>query len=207
MALKICKECGSEVSSTGRCPKCGKDQRNFFIKHKVITFILVIFIITIIFVISEINKNNDANQNYNNESENEINYSKYKTTYQWECTKDIQHEQISENQILAIENDNYNGIVLESGKYKISYIYKDFTSTFGLTTTNKYNRFYFVYIADELGTIQDIMNEKIRYNYWFTFCPEVHDEQIVNVDKGQYIYIEHTPIKEAGYGTIKLEKI
>lgn len=30
MALKICKECGSEVSSKGVCPKCGKDQRIFF---------------------------------------------------------------------------------------------------------------------------------------------------------------------------------
>ena len=25
MALKICKECGAEVSSKGVCPKCGKD--------------------------------------------------------------------------------------------------------------------------------------------------------------------------------------
>ena len=48
MALKICKECGSEVSSTGRCPKCGKDQRNFFIKHKFLTFILILIILGVI---------------------------------------------------------------------------------------------------------------------------------------------------------------
>ncbi|OKZ74661.1 MAG: hypothetical protein BHW00_04010 [Clostridium sp. 26_22] len=48
MALKICKECGTEVSSKGVCPKCGKDQRNFFVKHKVITFILIVIILGII---------------------------------------------------------------------------------------------------------------------------------------------------------------
>lgn len=45
MAIKSCKECGNEVSSSGVCPKCGKDQRNFFMKHKIISFILVLFII------------------------------------------------------------------------------------------------------------------------------------------------------------------
>lgn len=48
MALKICKECGAEVSSKGVCPKCGKDQRNFFVKHKVITFILIVIILGVI---------------------------------------------------------------------------------------------------------------------------------------------------------------
>lgn len=48
MALKKCKECGAEVSSKGICPKCGKDQRNFFVKHKVVTFILVIVIVGVI---------------------------------------------------------------------------------------------------------------------------------------------------------------
>lgn len=46
MAMKKCKECGEEVSSSAKvCPKCGKDQRNFFMKHKVITFILAIVIL------------------------------------------------------------------------------------------------------------------------------------------------------------------
>lgn len=141
------------------------------------------------------------------ENKKETEYSKYTTSYQWECTKDRRHEQIDEYQVLAVEDDGYNGIVLESGRYKISYTFKDYTSTFGISTTNKYNRFYFVYTANELGSIQDIMNEKIKHNDWFTFCPEVHDEEIVELKKGQYVYIEHTPVEEAGDGTIKLEKI
>lgn len=43
MALKKCKECGEEISSSvKKCPKCGKDQRNFFMKHPVIYSILII---------------------------------------------------------------------------------------------------------------------------------------------------------------------
>lgn len=206
--IKECKYCKTQIDEkTKICPNCKNDIRNYFAKHKAITFILVIFIIVIVSVFSEINNTNNTTQNNSNENEKETKYSKYKTTYQWECTKDVQHEQISENQILAIEDDNYDGIVLESGKYKISYTYNDYTSTFGLSTTNKYNRFYFVYIANELGTMQDIISEKIKINHEYTFSPALHDEQIVELERGQYIYIEHTPIKEAGYGTIKLEKI
>ena len=49
MAMKKCKECGTDVSSDAKvCPKCGKDQRNFFMKHKVITFILVVIVLGVI---------------------------------------------------------------------------------------------------------------------------------------------------------------
>ena len=49
MAMKSCKECGEQVSSSAKeCPKCGKDQRNFFAKHKILTFILAVLIIGVI---------------------------------------------------------------------------------------------------------------------------------------------------------------
>lgn len=48
MAMKVCKDCGTELSSKAKiCPKCGLDQRNFFIKHKVLTFILVVMVLGI----------------------------------------------------------------------------------------------------------------------------------------------------------------
>jgi len=43
--LVICKSCGKEIVKGTKCPNCGHDQRNFFMKHKIITVILVIFII------------------------------------------------------------------------------------------------------------------------------------------------------------------
>ena len=48
MAMRICKECGNEVSSKGVCQKCGRDQRSFFAKHKVITFILIVIILGVV---------------------------------------------------------------------------------------------------------------------------------------------------------------
>lgn len=48
MAMKKCKECGEEISSSvKKCPKCGKDQRNFFMKHPVLYTILILIIIAV----------------------------------------------------------------------------------------------------------------------------------------------------------------
>lgn len=44
--MKKCKSCKSEIDSKAtKCPKCGTDQRNWFMKHKIITGILVIIIV------------------------------------------------------------------------------------------------------------------------------------------------------------------
>lgn len=49
MAMKKCKECGEEISSSAKkCPKCGKDQRNFFMKHPVLYTILILIIIGVV---------------------------------------------------------------------------------------------------------------------------------------------------------------
>lgn len=41
-----CKACGKEIAKGAKtCPECGKDQRNFFSKHKILTGIGVLIII------------------------------------------------------------------------------------------------------------------------------------------------------------------
>lgn len=41
-----CKACGAEIAKgVKKCVHCGKDQRNFFMKHKILTGIVVIIII------------------------------------------------------------------------------------------------------------------------------------------------------------------
>lgn len=41
-----CKACGKEIAKgVNKCVHCGKDQRNFFMKHKIITIILALAII------------------------------------------------------------------------------------------------------------------------------------------------------------------
>lgn len=47
--LTHCKACGQETAKgVKKCPNCGKDQRNFFMRHKIITIILAIVLIIII---------------------------------------------------------------------------------------------------------------------------------------------------------------
>ncbi|MBK4205019.1 DUF4352 domain-containing protein [Bacillus subtilis] len=47
--MQHCKTCSQEIAKgVKKCPNCGKDQRNFFMRHKIITFILAIVVIIII---------------------------------------------------------------------------------------------------------------------------------------------------------------
>ncbi len=47
--LVRCKECNQEIAKgVKKCPHCGKDQRNFFMKHKILTAVLAIILIAII---------------------------------------------------------------------------------------------------------------------------------------------------------------
>lgn len=50
MGMNKCKDCGEEVSKDAKaCPKCGKDQRNFFKKHPVWCILGIIVILGVIF--------------------------------------------------------------------------------------------------------------------------------------------------------------
>ncbi|SMC20876.1 hypothetical protein SAMN02745134_01128 [Clostridium acidisoli DSM 12555] len=52
-----CKACGKEIAKGAKlCPSCGKDQRSFFGKHKIITGIAVI--IVLIIIVSAVNGGN-----------------------------------------------------------------------------------------------------------------------------------------------------
>lgn len=47
--LVNCKACGKEIAKgVKKCPHCGKDQRNFFMHHKIITGIGIIIILAVI---------------------------------------------------------------------------------------------------------------------------------------------------------------
>lgn len=44
--MTVCKACGKEVAKGAKaCPNCGKDSRNFFEKHKIISGILVLIVL------------------------------------------------------------------------------------------------------------------------------------------------------------------
>lgn len=47
--LVACKACGKEIGKgVKKCPQCGTDQRNFFMKHKIITGVLVLVVLGVV---------------------------------------------------------------------------------------------------------------------------------------------------------------
>ena len=59
MAMKSCKDCGTEVSSKAKiCPKCGLDQRSFFKKHKILAFTLLVICVVVIGIATGESDNN-----------------------------------------------------------------------------------------------------------------------------------------------------
>ena len=69
MAIGKCKECGAEVSFKAKnCPQCGVDQRNFFMKHKFISGILVLLVLGVIGSMMGGNSKDTTVSNVNNVS-------------------------------------------------------------------------------------------------------------------------------------------
>lgn len=68
--LLPCKACGKEIAKdVKKCPHCGKDQRNFFLKHKVLTGIIaLVLIIGIGSSLGGNDNNNSASTNTNESS-------------------------------------------------------------------------------------------------------------------------------------------
>lgn len=49
MAMVTCKECKQEMSSSvKKCPSCGKDQRSWFMQHKILSIIGVLVILSVL---------------------------------------------------------------------------------------------------------------------------------------------------------------
>ncbi len=61
-----CKACGADIAkSVKKCPHCGEDQRNFFIRHKILSVILIIIVIGLVKAASsgDSKPTNTANKN------------------------------------------------------------------------------------------------------------------------------------------------
>jgi Telomeric repeat-binding factor 2. len=96
--MKPCKSCGKEISKKAKtCPNCGRDQRNFFMRHKIITGFLILVAIIFIGALgsgedqsNDSTASNESNSTASNESENTEQTS----------TEDDASEESSENEEL-----------------------------------------------------------------------------------------------------------
>lgn len=94
-----CKACGKEIAKgVKKCLYCGKDQRNFFMKHKIITFIFAFIIITGIG--SALDKDNDSPSTTVDTKVTEVKKEKVKEEKKVEVIK------VSANEFLQAYEDN-----------------------------------------------------------------------------------------------------
>lgn len=110
MAMKKCKECGEEISSSAKkCPKCGKEQRNFFMQHPVF-YTIIILIALGMFVGNNENKT---------------------TTLTGQNSNEIATANISNKNVQTISNEN------KVQKYTLgdTFYFSNFELTFGTSIT------------------------------------------------------------------------
>lgn len=65
-----CKTCNKDIAKgVKKCPNCGKDQRNWFMRHKIMTFFGAIILISMISVITGGEDGDATNDKENNDKE------------------------------------------------------------------------------------------------------------------------------------------
>lgn len=100
MAMKICKDCGSEVSSSAKkCPKCGKDRTHPVLRG----FLLFFLIIGMIGAIASSDKETNTTETGTTTTTSVVskeNYDKIEKGMTEEQVKEIlgEHESISESE-------------------------------------------------------------------------------------------------------------
>jgi len=160
--MKKCKSCQSEIDDKAKkCPKCQADQRNWFVKHKILTGILVIVLIAIISNASG-NKNGGTNTTQRSNS---------KTTQTESVTK------IGE----AITANDLSFTVTDISKAKSlgsSYTKKDAQGTFNVVTIIVKN------IGKETATIDSSMM-KITDSQGRTFDRSIEGQTAKGLAQGK----------------------
>lgn len=105
LKMKNCKTCGKELDkSTKVCPACGKDQRNFFKKHKILTAVLAVIVIAFAFGSSNDNSTETSKVTPTNNTTTEEKVAKYEFTQEPEMV----HENYTNKIVGIIKNNTSN---------------------------------------------------------------------------------------------------
>lgn len=121
----------------------------------------------------------------------------YNIYWNWKCTGDVTYEQHEEERILAVENENFDGTILKAGTYKVKYSFEEYDS---VTSSKRFNRIYSIIVTDELhDTVNDVVDGKS-----YVYSPDYYEDKEITLEKGKYVYISHTPSKQALDGDLTL---
>lgn len=90
--MKKCKDCQKEIDPKAtKCPHCQTDQRNWFMKHKITTFVLVLILLSIIGNSSK-TENKSAEPNKQIETEKAVTTEKKTEVKPTEVSKSVVQE-------------------------------------------------------------------------------------------------------------------
>ncbi len=169
---------------------------------------LIIIIIVILIVSCSLLNNNDSNttnQVNNIDTKENNNQEKTNVVFEWKCTSDITHEGREETKVLEVGKD------IEPGNYVVKYDYHDFTDSQGQQTTNKFNRYYFLYISnikvdDINGENINKLNDDVKDEKSFVPNKTIENTKEITLENGNYLYLYHTVNEKANYGDLTIEK-
>lgn len=105
-----CKSCGKEVAKGSKsCPSCGRDNRSFFGKHKILTGILILGLLFVF--VGVIGSGNDSNTASNNETNNS------ETTNSSNVKTEKEESKVNYDNFIKIEMDmSYEDVVALLGE-------------------------------------------------------------------------------------------
>lgn len=155
-------------------------------------------ILTIMFLAITLTGCASLEEETNNNQLQSFSQSNETVVFKWECTKDIEHEGVEETIILGVGTSENADKEIQPGTYKVLYEYEEYVD---LKTTKRFNRQYDITILDSYYPL----NEYKNIEGWFdVYSPDYYETKEITVNQGQYVYINHIAVKEAGYGTISL---
>lgn len=107
--MKPCKSCGKEISKKAKtCPNCGRDQRNFFMRHKIITGFLILLAIIFIGVLGS-----GEDQSNNNTSSTESENTEQTSTEDNASEESSENEELDKTEFAIGEPAELNGQVVQ----------------------------------------------------------------------------------------------
>jgi|SRR5699024_9579747 len=138
--MSQCKACGKDIAKgVKKCVHCGKDQRNFFMRHKIFTGILAVIILAVVANLgggdedgnqeagntenAEAETNNNENESANNNSDNDTENNEEVEKIKIGDPAEIENvtftvNSVEETEVLEAE-DEFSDDVETSGKFVI----------------------------------------------------------------------------------------
>lgn len=160
-----CKTCGKEIAKGAKsCPNCGKDQRSFFRKHKILT---VIGVLIILGIIGSMGSGEDTKQDSADSS---------KTTTTTEASKEVK----SAKEPTVITTDDLID-ALDENALKASKTYKDqYVEVKGKLSNIDSSGDYF--------TI-DSLSDEFSMDTIMCYISEEHLDAVMNFEKEQEVTV------------------